>query len=163
MEYQQILLRTASEKTGHELNCFSENFLNKCGALAGHILTAPDMGPQRQVTCCSQSANAHPIGKRRIGGSSNRQKKDWRRRQQWRHHIHRRAWTKSSDGRMDYENTKQQNRQIQSNTPNGFCIIFLYTFLSCCSAVLAMKAAGQRAAGRRIPDSVNLRPVAPRK
>ena len=98
----QFVLRMASEKAGQEVKLFSELLLNKRVALAGHILRASDTDPLREVTYCSQSADAYPIGKRRVGGP----------RQQWRHFTHKHAWAKFSDGRTDYENTENQNRQI---------------------------------------------------
>ena len=98
----QFVLRTASEKAGQEVKLFSELLLNKRVALAGHILRASDTDPLREATYCSQSADAYPIGKRRVGGP----------RQQWRHFTHKHAWVKFSDGRTDYDNTENQNRQI---------------------------------------------------
>ena len=108
----QFVLRTASEKAGLEVKLFSELLLNKRVALAGHILRASDTDPLREVTYCSQSADAYPIGKRRVGGP----------RQQWRHFIHKHAWTKFV-GRTN--RLRKHRKPKQANTPNGFRTTFL--------------------------------------
>ena len=74
-------------------------FLIKRVALSSCTLRSPDSDPLRQVTYVAHSADAYPIGKRRVGAP----------RQQWRHFTHRHAWKFVSDGRTDYDNTDQQN------------------------------------------------------
>ena len=73
-----FVLRTASEKAGHEVKLFSELLLDKRVKLSGHLLRTTDSDPMRQVVYSPQSANAYPIGKRRVGAP----------RQQWRHFTH---------------------------------------------------------------------------
>ena len=74
----EFVLRMASEKAGHEVKLFSELLLDKRVKLSGHLLRATDSDPMRQVVYSPQSANAYPIGKRRVEAPM----------QQWRHFTH---------------------------------------------------------------------------
>ena len=98
----EFVLRMASEKAGHEVKLFSELLLDKRVKLSGHLLRATDSDPTRQVVYSPQSANAFPIGKRRVGAP----------RQQWRHFTHKHIWNKLTNGWTDYLNTDEQNRRI---------------------------------------------------
>ena len=98
----EFVLRMASEKAGHEVKLFSELLLDKRVKLSGHLLRATDSDPMRQVVYSPQSANAYPIGKRRVGAP----------RQQWRHFTHKHIWNKLTNGWTDYLNTDEQNRRI---------------------------------------------------
>ena len=98
----EFVLTMASEKAGHEVKLFSELLLDKRVKLSGHLLRATDSDPMRQVVYSPQSANAYPIGKRRVGAP----------RQQWRHFTHKHIWNKLTNGWTDYLNTDEQNRRI---------------------------------------------------
>ena len=76
---------------------FSDLFLDKRVALSGHILRSPDSDPSGQKS-------------RTVPHSANGEGSPYR--QQWRHFTHRHAWKNLSDGRTHYDNTDQQNRQL---------------------------------------------------